>query len=114
MPRAPTLEVIGGKWKGVLLFHLLQGTKRFGRLRRLPPGVTQRMLTQQLRELERDRVIRRKVFAEVPPRVENWMTPSGLPLEPIVKLMHDWGNQYLASETFNSSGSDQQERQSAN
>jgi DNA-binding HxlR family transcriptional regulator len=90
------LEVIGGKWKGVLLYHLLNGTLRFGELRRLVPEVTQRMLTQQLRELERDGVIERKVYAQVPLRVDYSLTNFGRTLEPIVLLMRDWGAAYLA------------------
>ncbi|WP_084143359.1 winged helix-turn-helix transcriptional regulator [Methylocapsa acidiphila] len=90
-----TLEVIGGKWKGVLLYHLLNGTLRFGELRRLVPDVTQRMLTQQLRELERDGVIERKVYAQVPPRVDYSLTKFGRTLEPIVLMMRDWGKTYL-------------------
>jgi len=90
-----TLEVIGGKWKGVLLFHLLGGTLRFGELRRRLPGVTQRMLTQQLRELEADGVIERTVYAQVPPRVDYALTPFGRTLEPMVRLMRDWGEAYL-------------------
>jgi DNA-binding HxlR family transcriptional regulator len=89
-----TLDVIGGKWKGVLLFELLQGPKRFGELRRLMPAITQRMLTRQLRELENDGVIHREVFREVPPKVEYSLTEFGRSLEPILLLMRDWGNQY--------------------
>jgi len=90
-----TLEVIGGKWKGVLLYHLLNATLRFGELRRLVPDVTQRMLTQQLRELERDGVVERKVYAQVPPRVDYSLTKFGKSLEPIVLMMRDWGQAYL-------------------
>jgi len=90
-----TLEVIGGKWKGVLLYHLLNGTLRFGELRRLVPDVTQRMLTQQLRELERDGVIERKVYAQVPPRVDYSLTKFGKTLEPIVLMLRNWGETYL-------------------
>ena len=67
---AVSLEIIGGKWKGVILWHLCHKTLRFSQLRRRLQGVTQKMLTQQLRELERDGLVNRKVFAEVPPRVE--------------------------------------------
>ncbi|MFL5577051.1 MAG: winged helix-turn-helix transcriptional regulator [Gemmatimonadaceae bacterium] len=89
------LEVIGGKWKGVILDHLLSGTKRFGELRRLLPNVTQRMLTTQLRELEADGVIARTVYAQVPPRVEYSLTEFGTTLEPIIALMRSWGDEYL-------------------
>lgn len=90
-----TLDVIGGKWKGVILFHLLDGMKRFNELRRLLPGITQRMLTLQLRELERDGVVHRTVYAEVPPRVEYTLTPFGASLKPILLLMRDWGSEYI-------------------
>jgi DNA-binding HxlR family transcriptional regulator len=93
------LEVIGGKWKGVILHYLLDGTKRFGELRRLMPGVTQRMLTTQLRELEQDGVITRKVYAEVPPRVEYSLTEVGASLGPIIRLMREWGDEYLRQST---------------
>ncbi len=91
-----TLDVIGGKWKGVILFHLLDGVKRFGELRRLLPEVTQRMLTLQLRELEEAGIIHREVYREVPPRVEYSLTTFGASLEPILLLMRDWGDDYMA------------------
>jgi DNA-binding HxlR family transcriptional regulator len=89
-----TLDVIGGKWKGVILYHLLGGTKRFNALRRLLPGVTQRMLTLQLRELEQDGLIKRTVYAEVPPRVEYDLTEFGASLEPLIQMMADWGHRF--------------------
>lgn len=90
-----TLDVIGGRWKGVILFHLLDGTKRFNQLQRLVQGCTQRMLTLQLRELERDGVVKRVVYAEVPPKVEYSLTEFGQSLEPILLLMREWGDQYI-------------------
>ncbi len=90
-----TLEIIGGKWKGVLLYHLLPGTRRFNELKRLCPGITQRMLTLQLRELEVDGVIHREVYAVVPPKVEYSLTSFGRSLEPILVLMCDWGTQHI-------------------
>lgn len=89
------VEVIGGKWKGVILYHLSSGTKRFNELQRLMPRVTQRMLTKQLRELEKDCVVSRKVYAEVPPRVEYSTTEFGKTLQPIMESLEQWGNLYL-------------------
>jgi DNA-binding HxlR family transcriptional regulator len=94
-----TLDVMGGKWKGVILFRLLGGTKRFNELRRLLPEVTQRMLTLQLRELEEVGIVHREVYKEVPPRVEYSLTPFGRSLEPVLLLMCDWGNQFMQTLT---------------
>ena len=94
-PVEATLDIIGGKYKGVILFYLLQGTMRFGELRRLLPYVTQRILTRQLRELEHDGIVKRTVFAEVPPKVEYSLTEAGQSLKPLLILMRDWGDQYL-------------------
>lgn len=93
-PIEVTLDVIGGKWKGMVLYCLLKGTARFNELRRLIPKATQRVLTTQLRELEQDGVIRRKVYPEVPPRVEYSLTEFGLSLKPILELMGAWGEEY--------------------
>lgn len=94
-----TLDVIGGRWKGVILFHLLGGTKRFNELQRLVQGCTQRMLTLQLRELEQDGVVQRMVYAQVPPKVEYSLTEFGQSLEPILLLMREWGDQYIQRST---------------
>jgi len=88
---AVTLDVIGGKWKAVILWQLTFKTLRFSQLRRRLPGITQKMLTQQLRELERNGVVHREVFAEVPPRVEYSLTDSGRSLQPILHMMCEWG-----------------------
>jgi DNA-binding HxlR family transcriptional regulator len=93
-PVEATLEVIGGKWKGIILFHLLEEKRRFNEFRRLMPGVTQRMLTLQLRELERDGVVARTIYPEVPPRVEYELTGFGETLRPIIGLMRDWGQEF--------------------
>ncbi len=89
-----TLSVIGGRWKPVLVCHLLDGRKRYGELRRLVPNATERMITLQLRELEADGVVARHVFAEVPPRVEYEVTAYGRSLEPVLVAMQDWGREF--------------------
>ena len=90
-PVEAALEVIGGKWKGSILYLLLVGKKRFNELKRVFPSLTQRILTQQLRELERDGIIHREVYAEVPPRVEYSLTEFGRTLAPILELLREWG-----------------------
>lgn len=86
------LGIIVGKWKPIILLILLQqGTHRFGELKRRVPGITQKMLTNQLRELEKEDIITRKVYAQVPPKVEYSITEYGKSLEPILVAMHDWG-----------------------
>ncbi|MDP2810951.1 MAG: helix-turn-helix domain-containing protein [Rhodocyclaceae bacterium] len=94
-PVEACFEVIGGKWKGVILFHLLGGTKRFNELLRLIPGVTQRMLTRQLRELEDDGIVARKIYPEVPPKVEYSLTDFGKSLEPLLRHLQQWGSESL-------------------
>ncbi len=93
-PVAVTLDIIGGKWKPLILYYLFQGTRRFNALRRMLPQVTQQMLTLQLRELERAGVVHREVYAEVPPRVEYSLTERGRSLEPILLAMLAWGEAY--------------------
>lgn len=95
IPVEATLEVIGGKWKVVILCHLKEGTKRFSDLQRLIPNVTKKMLTQQLRELEADGVIRRYVYHQVPPKVEYSLTEEGESLRDILDRMCAWGAQRL-------------------
>jgi len=91
-----TLGLIDGKWKGVVLFHLLDGTLRFNEIRRKLPSVTQRMLTNQLRELEADGLIDRRVFPEVPPRVEYSLTERGRSLRPVIMALKEWGDAHAA------------------
>lgn len=93
------VEVLGGKWKAVLVYHLLSGPQRNGELRRLVPAITQKMLTQQLRELEADGIVIRTVHQEVPPKVVYTIDPSeAKPLRALTKAMCDWAN-YWASRT---------------
>lgn len=90
-----TLQVMGGKWKPIILYHLATvGVMRFSELRRSISGVTERMLSKQLRELEADSIVHREVYREVPPRVEYSLTPMGQGLVPILKQLRDWGSEY--------------------
>jgi len=87
------MNVIGGRWRAVILFYLLDGAKRFSELRRAIPNITQRMLTQDLRGLESAGIVERTVFAEVPPRVEYELTPLGERLRPSIKALLAWGRE---------------------
>ena len=90
-PAEFTLALIGGRWKIPIIFHLLGGRKRFTELARALNGVTQKMLTQQLREMERNGLVERKVFAQVPPKVEYSLSELGMSLRPVVDAMCQWG-----------------------
>lgn len=90
-----TLTIIGGKWKMLIMWHLgKEGTKRFGELKSMMPGITQRMLVSQLRELEEDQIVHRKVYPVVPPKVEYSLTEHGRSLMPILESMDEWGKNY--------------------
>lgn len=93
-PVETALGLIGGKWKGVILYHLMDGKKRFGELRKFMPTVTQRMLTKQLRELESDGLIHRKVYRVVPPKVEYSLTEKSESLKPIIVALEQWGKNW--------------------
>ena len=89
------LDVLGGKWKLLVVWHLHDGSRRYGALKRSMPGITEKMLIQQLRELERDGMITRTAYAEVPPRVEYALSADGESLLPVLKVLCGWGNAYL-------------------
>lgn len=92
-----TLHVIGGKWKMLIMWHLgKDGTLRFSQLKALIPGITQRMLVNQLRELEEDYIVHREVYPVVPPKVEYSLTEEGQTLMPILESMYAWGKNYRA------------------
>ena len=106
-PVEATLEVIGGKWKALILFWLRDQVCRFGELRRRIPAISERMLTQQLRELEEDGIVRRKVYPVVPPRVEYSLTAYGRTLRPITDLMCEWGKRHMARPPGEAGSSDE-------
>lgn len=89
-----TLSLIGGRWKPGILYRLVHGKMRYSELRKQLPDVSERMLVLQLRELESDGLVRRLVYAEVPPRVEYELTEAGISLKPVLKSMSDWGLSY--------------------
>lgn len=93
-PFEVAIDIMDGKWKLYILWHLRHKTRRFSDLKRRVPGITQKMLTQKLRELEEERIVNRKVYAEVPPRVEYSLTEFGKQLEPIMEMLLEWGHFY--------------------
>ena len=93
-PVETTLLLIGNKWKVLILRDLLDGTKRFGELKRSIGSVSQKVLTQQLRAMESDGLVHREVYAEVPPRVEYTLTETGISLKPVLDAMQSWGEEY--------------------
>ncbi len=97
-PVEATIAMIGGKYKSLILWKLAGGTLRFSQLRKEVPCATPKMLTQQLRELEADGLVCRKVFPVVPPRVEYSLTPFGRSIMPVLEAMYDWGSAYLARQ----------------
>lgn len=97
LPACPveiTMGLIGDKWKVLIVRDLLAGTKRFGELKKSVTGITQKVLTSNLRQMEASGLVRRKVYAEVPPRVEYSLTETGFSLKPILDSMVQWGNEY--------------------
>lgn len=99
-PVEATLDLIGGKYKALILWHLSDGTLRFFQLRRLIHGATAKMLTQQLRELEASSLVRREVYPVIPPKVEYSLTELGRSLMPILVAMRDWGAEYLKGQNL--------------
>ena len=98
-PVETTLMLIGDKWKVLILRDLLDGTKRFGELKKSVGGVSQKVLTAQLRDMEDSGLVSRKVYAEVPPRVEYTLTDLGYSLKPILDAMWNWGENYKAQNS---------------
>jgi DNA-binding HxlR family transcriptional regulator len=94
-PLADLIDMIGGRWKVLALWHLRAGTKRFTELRRLMPGVTQKMLTQQLRQLEADGLVGREVYPQVPPKVEYSLTPAGEELGGLLLTLSGWAKDHM-------------------
>jgi DNA-binding HxlR family transcriptional regulator len=105
-PVEAALEQISGKWKGLVIYHLLSGTHRFSELKRKVGTVTQRSLTKQLRELENDGIVDRTVYAVVPPKVEYSLTDKGRRLLPVIETLHAWGQEDALSGSNRQPGFD--------
>ena len=101
-PVSATLELVGGKYKALILWHLAQNTLRFSELNKLIPNATAKMLTQQLREMESQDLIHRQVYPVVPPKVEYSLTQLGKSLLPVLVAMRNWGAEYLHSKNITS------------
>jgi DNA-binding HxlR family transcriptional regulator len=89
-------RMVSGKWKLLILWYLLEKTRRFNELRRLMEEVSQRVLTQQLRDLERDGLVHREIYRDIPPKVEYSLTPLGRSLAPLLKWLTDWGHKHIS------------------
>lgn len=89
-----TLSVVGGRWKGLIFWSLRDGTKRFGEMKRILVGISDKMLTQVLRDFEKSGIITRKVYEVVPPKVEYTLTEEGEKLLPVMQLMYNWGSKF--------------------
>jgi DNA-binding HxlR family transcriptional regulator len=101
-PLALAIEIIGGKWKALVMYHLRKGSLRTGEIKRRIPNITQKMLTQQLRELERDGLVDRHVYDTVPPKVEYSLTELGETAKPLLNSLCSWG--YIYAEHVASDG----------
>ena len=97
-PVEAAIDVIGGKWKPLIIWALRDGTLRFSQIENVMPDITQKMLTKQLRELEQDGLVARKVYAQVPPKVEYSLTESGLSLMPIMDMLCSWGSEHMGDK----------------
>lgn len=101
-PVSTTLNLVGGKYKALILWHLSEHKLRYSQLNKLIPGATAKMLTQQLREMEAQNLIHREVYPVVPPKVEYSLTDLGISLMPVLVAMRDWGANYLRSQNLTS------------
>lgn len=97
-PVTATMDVIGGKWKILILYLISNDIRRFGKLSMLLKSISKQMLTTQLRELERDGIISRVIYPEIPPRVEYFLTEKGEALQPVFSALRDWGNKYEVAQ----------------
>jgi DNA-binding HxlR family transcriptional regulator len=107
-----TLSVIGGKWKGLILWNLREGVQRYGALKKKIPGITHKMLSQSLRELEKDGIVSRKVYQVIPPMVEYTLTSRGEELKPVLQSVQQWGLSFLHSENITCTGNSTSEKKS--
>ena len=96
LPAERALKVISGRWKAIILYHLFDRSRRLSELQRLLPDISQKMLIQQLREMEEHGIVHREVFRQVPPRVEYTATALGLSFEPVLQALCDWGRHHAA------------------
>lgn len=94
-PVTATLDLIGGKWKPLIIYLIMNDINRFGKMGMVLKAISKQMLTSQLRELENDGIIERKIYPEIPPRVEYFLTERGRSLLPIIEAMRDWGKEHI-------------------